>query len=221
MTKRAIESQWKALSRNDWSEILSLSEKKAFQRKFQIVEAYVALAAKRGLGEISHADIAKACKITRQLVDHHFPTNAELVALSYRFIYARFQKEASDAVLARMGFTSRVQAYLNSVSDWMLNRPSDARFLVLFYSLRHSDPALLALHERNTKIGQERIASMCLAAQKEGLLTGLNEVELWIRAASMQKQIIGFLVFATAENPPLVSEEMKKELLRCCMQILA
>ncbi len=221
MAKLTLDSHWRALSRNDWSEILSLSEKKVFQRKFQIVEAFVALTAKRGFKDVSHADIAKACKITRQLVDHHFPTSSSLLALSYRFIYARFQKDLSDAVLTRVGFASRLQAYLSSVADCILTRPNDAKFLVQFYALRQTDSELLDLYERNTKIGQERLVSLCLAAQKEGALPAFSEAELRTRAASIQMLIMGFLVFATAGNTPLITEQMKKELHRCCIQILS
>src|ERR1700686_1933910 len=99
--RQALDTNWKALSRNDWGDILELSKKKAFQRKFQIVETYKNLVAEQGIYKVSHNELAKKCKISRQLLEHHFSTRTDLVLLTYRFIFARLQKIAAEALVTK------------------------------------------------------------------------------------------------------------------------
>lgn len=212
--------QWKTLARNDWSEILALLEKKTYQRKFQIIEAFVKLVAQRGFYRVTHLDIAEKCHVTRQLVDHHFPTESALIALTYRYIYAKFQKAGADGIMAKVGFSSQFKGYLDAVADWVWDSRSDARFLVHFYSLLQLAPDLLALHERNTRIGQERIAALCVAAQKEGLFPGLSRETFLLRATSVQMQIIGFIILVSANEKSGPRERLKQELLRSCLEVI-
>ena len=82
-----------------------------------------------------------------------------MVSLGDRFIYARLQKAAADAVIAREGFVNRLTGYIKSPIVWVADFPSDARFLVQFYALIPLKSEFAALHERNIQIGRDRIAS--------------------------------------------------------------
>jgi len=52
-------SQWQSLARNDWGEILELSHKKVFQRKFQIVEVFKDLVARKASTESAIMSLQK------------------------------------------------------------------------------------------------------------------------------------------------------------------
>ena len=203
--------QWKVLSRNDWGEILELLQKKTYQRKFQIIEAYIEIVAKEGFHEASHGAIAKKCKITRQLVDHHFPEASFLPALCYRYIYARFQKKAADGLTARVGFKGQLRGYLDSVADWVCDQRLDARFLVQFYSLLQIHPELTELQERNLRIGHERIVALCKASRGDGFFSSTSDSALALRVASFQTHILGFITMHAWKSekslPPLLKEE--------------
>jgi AcrR family transcriptional regulator len=216
--KARTDSQWKALSRNDWGEILALAERKSFQRKFQFVEAFAEIGAYKGFHSVTYSDVAKKCKTTRQLVSHHFVDHEMLIGLTYRYIYAQFQKLASDALLARMGFRSRLEAYVDAVADWVSTHRSHARFLVQWYAFLHVREGFVAMHERNMRIGEERLAALCEQAQAdEALFTGVDAADLARRCASVQKLLLGYVTIlsgrAGAGDEKLERAELKRSLL--------
>jgi AcrR family transcriptional regulator len=213
------DSQLKALlSRTDWGDILQLLEKKAYQRKFQIIEAFTELVSIKGLHRTTHTDIAKKCGIARQLVDHHFPDETSLVTLTYRYIYAGFQKAAADGLTARSGFVNQLNGYIEAVAAWIASKRTHARFLVQFYALLQLNPEFAAIQERNLRIGQERIVSLCNVARKEGLFQNVSDETLAIKASSLQTYILGFLVMHSWKD--LVSVEARQELWRTSLAIL-
>jgi AcrR family transcriptional regulator len=209
------------LARNDWQEIIDLSRKKTFQRKFQLVESFIKLVAIKGLHEVTHQDIALKCKVTRQLVDHHFPENELLILLAYRYVYARFQKFASDAVMLQKGPLNQLGAYINAVSTWVYDYREDARFLAQFFALAPMSDKLSAAHERNLRIGQERIHVLLSALKKEGYFKKLKSEDLGNHAFSIQLQIAGYVVLVSMPSiSTLKFKHLQKELLRSCLGIL-
>jgi AcrR family transcriptional regulator len=210
----------KLLSRTDWGEILELLEKKTYQRKFQIIEAFTSLVASRGFHRVTHADIAKECGITRQLVDHHFPDERALITLTYRYIYAGFQKSAADGLMAKGVFLSQLKGYIDAVAAWIDDKSEHAQFLVQFYALVNLNPEFSMLNERNIQIGRERIVSLCLAARQNGFFKNVHEDVLSARAFSLQTHILGFLVMQSWKAAPEFSPPAKDELWRCCLAIL-
>ena len=208
------------LSRTDWAEILKLLEKKSYQRKFQIVEAYTDLVAQKGLSEVTHSDIAKKCGITRQLVDHHFPDKTALVTLTYRYIYAGFQKLAADAISAREGFLAQLRGYVDAHSVWIKEKRSHARFLIQFYALLQVNAEFASVQERNIKIGQERIASLCILARREGLFQNVTDKVLKIRASSFQTYGLGFIAMNVWKDPARDLAIETQEFWRITLSIL-
>jgi AcrR family transcriptional regulator len=208
----------KLLSRTDWGEIQELLEKKTYQRKFQIIEAFTELVAKKGIHQVSHADIAKECGITRQLVDHHFPDANSLIILSYKYIYAGWQKFAADGLVVKSGFSSQLKGYIRGAVQWMIEKHSHARFLVQFYAVVQLDPVLSAFLERNVKIGQERLTALLLSGQSEGLFQGLSEETLAARASSIQVQVFGFLVSHSWKKLEL--SKASDELFQACLALV-
>ncbi len=203
-----MKSQWATLSRNDWGELLELSRKKAFQRKFQIVEAFIGLVAAKGLQHVTPALIAEKCGITRPLVKHHFPSEKDLILLSYRYAYARFQKRASDGLMAKSGITRQLRGYLDAVADWTHEHQDDARFLVQFAASRQLKLEYSKLYQRNVQIGQERIVALFMAAQAKEKLPPLTEKQLFRRVRLIQMLIAGILVgFSTNEDGKLTAAD--------------
>jgi AcrR family transcriptional regulator len=220
-TGNNAESQLKMLlTRTDWSEILTLLESKSYQRKFQIIEAFMMLVATKGFHEVTHSDIAKNCGITRQLVDHHFPDEELLIILTYRYVYAGFQKSAADGLMAKEGFLNQLKGYIDAVAIWIDEKREHAQFLVQFYALVNLNPKFSDLNKRNIQIGRERIVSLCLAARKQGFFQNIHEDVLAARAFSLQTHILGFLVMQSWNAASDLSSEPKEELWRCCLSIL-
>ncbi len=214
-------AQWKALTRNDWGEILALSERRSFQRKFQFVKGFTELVAEKGIHGVTYPEIARRCGTTRQLVTHHFPDHAQLLQLTYRFVYARFQKLASDALLARQGFAQQFIAYVDAVADWVEDYRADARFLAQWYATLQVGEELRELHERNMRIGQERIAALCLRAQKEErLFVGWSSEEALQRASSVQSQLIGYIITNSVRGPQARTSPARQELRRALLALL-
>lgn len=218
--RKKADPQWAALARNDWGEVLELLEKKAFQRKFQIIEAFTKLVAEKGFHRVTHQDLARKCNVTRPLITHHFPTQESLVSLCFRTIYARFQKLAADALLSRAGFKQQLKAYVDAVAGWVDEYRSDTRFLVQFYALLHISPELQELHDRNIEIGRERISSLCKRARSEGHFKNTTDAELHDRAYSVQKQLLGFLILHSARSEQVATERDRRELWRSVCAIL-
>ena len=216
-SKKADAQLRKLLSRTDWGEIQELLQKKTYQRKFQIIEAFTALVAKRGLHQVTHADIAKECGVTRQLVDHHFPDDNALIILSYRYIYAGWQKFAADGLIVKAGFVSQLKGYLRGVIQWMIEKRAHARFLVQFYAVVQLNPELSASLERNVKIGRERLTALLLSGQSEGLFPGVSEEALIARASSIQVQVFGFLASHSWKDLELSSAS--DELFQACLAL--
>lgn len=208
----------KLLSRTDWGEIQELLEKKTYQRKFQIIEAFTELVTKRGLHHTSHAEIAKACGITRQLVDHHFPDDSALFVLSFKYIYAGFQKFAADGLMAKVGLTNQLEGYIDGVVRWMSEKQTHARFLVQFYAVVQLDEEISTFFERNLKIGRERITALLLCGQKEGLFQGMTEELLSKKATAIQIQIFGFLIYHSWKNVEFL--KAREELLQSSFALL-
>jgi len=214
--------QWKSLAHNDWGEILELSRKKAFQRKFQIVEAFTTCVAEKGLQKVTHLDLAQRCGVTRQLVDHHFPTSNSLILLTYRYIYSRLQKQAADAIMTRKSFVSRFKAYLESCASWIEKHPADVRFLIHFYAVAPLDKELFNIHERNTKIGQERLSALFRDAKAEGLLSNFDDLRLLDLASSVQQQLIGYMILTSLrKSSPLAAKKAREDLFKTCLSILS
>jgi AcrR family transcriptional regulator len=219
----------KLLSRSDWGEILRLLETKSYQRKFQIIEAFTELVASRGFHRATHAEIARKCGVTRQLVDHHFPDETALVSLSYRYVYAGFQKAAADGLITKDQFINQLKGYIDAVATWIGEKGNHARFLVQFYALVGLSPELSELNERNIRIGHERLVSLCLAAREKGLFQGISEEGLSARVFSLQTYILGFLVMHSRKGAPEFpgavhspgAASSKDELWRCCLAILS
>jgi AcrR family transcriptional regulator len=208
----------KLLSRTDWTEIQELLRKKAYQRKFQIIEAYMALVSKRGIHKVTYADIATECGIDRQLVAHHFPKDQALIILAYRFIYAGFQKHCSDKILARSGFLNRMDAYVEGIVSWAIEQKSHSRFLIQFYALVQLDPELATILERNVAIGSERITALLVSAQKEGFFVGQSKAVLARKAAAAQMLGFGFLLSQSWKD--LEVKRAHRELLDSWMALL-
>jgi AcrR family transcriptional regulator len=208
----------KLLSRTDWSEIQELLEKKSYQRKVQIIEAFTILVTKRGLHRVSHTEIAKECGITRQLVAHHFPNENDLIVLTYKYIYAGWQKFAADGLMAKSGFIGRFEGYVDGVVKWMVEKRSHARFLVQFYAVVQLDPELSEFFERNVLIGQQRLTALLLTGQSEGFFSGLSEPALGVKATSLQVQVFGFLV--THSWKDLEHAKAREELFQACLALI-
>lgn len=208
----------KLLSRTDWGEVQELLQKKSYQRKVQIIEAFTLLVTKRGLHRVSYTEIAKECKITRQLVTHHFPDENDLIILAYKYIYAGWQKYAADGLMAKSGFAGRLEGYVDGVVKWMVERRSHARFLVQFYAVVQLDSQLSDFFERNVLIGQQRLTALLLSGQNEGFFRGLPEPSLAIKATSLQVQVFGFLVTHSWKN--LEQVKAREELYQACMALI-
>jgi AcrR family transcriptional regulator len=186
----------KILTRNDWVEILDLGQKKVFQRKFQIIEAFIELVGRYGLHTVVYKDIAQQCSVTRQLVEHHFPSRDQLIHFSYRYLYARLQRLAADSLIAQQGFFAQFRSYVKACAIWTREYPYDNQFLMQVYAIGKIHPVTHELVVRNSRIGNERLCALFKSGRKEGYLKAVPDKDLPYLSSSVQQLIIGYAIVA-------------------------
>ena len=209
----------KILARNDWAAIQELAQKKTYQRKFQIIEAFIELVGRHGIHVVVYNDIAKQCAVTRQLVEHHFSGRDQLIQLSYRYLYARLQRHAAESLITQRGFLRQLRAYLEACAQWVRSYPYDNQFLMQVYAIYMIDPSLRELFQRNLAIGNERLCTLLKSGRAEGYLRSVPDRELPQLSSSLQQLIIGYATVA----PSLDASRLKladRQLWRACMALL-
>lgn len=221
LNRPKADAQWTLLAQNDWGNILELAQKKSFQRKFEIVECFMREVAAHGIQKVDFAQLSRSSKTSRQLIKHHFPTDQALLLLSFRYMYARFQKYCSDALISRSGAVNQFRAYITAIPSWVSQYPSDSRFLVQYFVLSPTDPAMLSLFERNIEMGRRRIQMLLSGFPEEAQIKQKSDERLYETAYSIQKQIAGYVMLASAreKHEPTQVKRDQQELLQACLAV--
>ena len=171
-----------------------------------------------GCAPLAGPVVAAAVVLDRRSFPRGIDDSKALPAPARESLYARLQKSCADAVVSKSTSVARLRGYVNAIASWVEEYPQDARFLTQFFALLPVDRRYRELHERNLRIGRERIVALLQAIQKEGRLRKAGEHELEARAASLQHQVFGYIVIQAGGDSPGPSTRAREELLRCCLE---
>jgi hypothetical protein len=92
--------------------------------------------------------------------------------------------------------------------------------LVQFYALLQVNAEFAAVQERNLKIGQERIAALCILARREGHFHEVPDEVLKIRASTFQAYSLGFIAMHVWKDSSRDLKTESQEFWRVTLSIL-
>ncbi len=203
------------LNRSIYEQLFQPQLSKADLRKIQILEAAIDTYAQLPLDYVSYEDIARAAKISRPLVLHHFPEKRDLFATMVKFVRAKMQETAVEELSgARPDALARFKAYINSTFKWLSTQPDHMRVWIFHFYVCASDPEFREGHKELTEIGMKRISALLEQGEREGTLSAKNADA---KAKSIQAMITGSLIEAISENDPRAWDSIRK---RCLEQTL-
>ncbi len=155
----------------------------AGETRVEILEAAVKLAAKRGLGAVTMADVAKAAAVSRQSVYLHFHTRGQLMAEMMR--HRLLQDPLAQEVRRLSGLPASVATFEAMVAAAVRFILSIAGPAMMEFAASVDDKVLqAALRERN-RTGTAMINRMMEDLQRQGLLRAgwsAQEASQWLLA---------------------------------------
>ena len=174
---------------------------KSQRRKVQILEKSIGLFATRGLDLVTYDDIARACGVTRPLVQHYFPNRDDFVLLTMKYIRAIFQRVCVAAISRHTTPHAQLLAYLDATAEWIDEYSTHARVWLLFYYFCGIKKKYRSLNTELVRVGQERIASLVSLGAARGEFRPLvNEAEALARAKLIQRALTAYLLTAVTEE---------------------
>jgi AcrR family transcriptional regulator len=133
---------------------------KSDRRKLQIIEQTLEELATRGMDETTYDSLAKACGISRALVQHYFPDRDELFLIAFRFARAKFQKVCVEAIEKHTTPQKQLKAYFEAACSWPRIFPQDAKVWTLFFYHCAIKKKYRKLHSELSGAGHIRVAAL-------------------------------------------------------------
>ncbi len=210
-----------SLHRTLFNELFPRTLSKSEQTKFAILEAAIKIYSELGIEYVSYEDIARKAKVTRPLVNHHFPDKRQLFELAIKYIRTQFQQLAVNAIQKEKSAMDQLKAYVISTVQWTRTSPAHAKTWVFFFYLSISDKELRTMHKQLTTMGMERLRVLLqMVAKENGFpIDNLNE-----RAKIIQRNITGALLELATEydsNDTVAYESICDQTIRYCVDVCA
>ena len=108
---------------------------KADRRKIEILESAIRTYAELGIAYVSYEDIARKAKISRPLVQHHFPDKYQLFVMAMKLVRAQFQELAVKSIKDAKDPVEKFKEYVRSTFRWLAAYPEHARVWLFFFYL--------------------------------------------------------------------------------------
>lgn len=197
------------------SEIFPPEPSKAQRRRLQIVEAAIESFAEVGIEKSTYERLAKRIKVSRPLIIHYFPDRDDLVETTLKFIRARFQRLAVDALSRAEGPEAKLKAYVEATFDWIARYDKHAKVWLLFYFYCGVDGDFKAMNTELARMGEERIAALIVGLRAKSL----PKAELLWRAKQIQIFVTGALIAAGTETPSIPMKSFVQKTVARCLAI--
>lgn len=192
---------------------------KAELRKLEILEAAIATYAELGINYISYEDIARRAKVSRPLINHHFPDKRKLFEMAIKFIRARFQEMAVNELQKHQSPEDKLKAYVRSTVMWTQTSPVHAKAWVFFFYVCISDAKLRNLHRELTTMGMERLVGLLKYVALE---KGYSDKNLPEKAKNIQRIITGSLLELATEHDSkdsVASQQICEQTIFHCLHV--
>ncbi len=151
------------IERTLWEEFFENSLSKGQERKIQIVEAAIFIIGKEGADVLTYDRLAERCKVTRQLIIHHFPDRTELIRWGARFVRAHMQNFAVTKLKQESSNPGQVIAYVKSTFDWVRAYPNYSGFCLYYYYCCSLKKDFKKLNSELVEMGHQRIEALIIA----------------------------------------------------------
>lgn len=202
------------LHRSVMDELFPPRQSKSQERKIQILEAAIKSYTTDGVEKTTPGRIAELCKISRPLVLHYFPDSGMLFEVVVKYIRARFQELAIQAIQAKTAPTEQLTAYVDSTFEWAETSPRHAKVWLLFFYYCSIQPKHHALHSELVSMGHQRIQALLEQGCQEGEFKCGNPR---VAAKMIQVAISGALLAVLTETSPIMPRQLRAETLRVCL----
>ena len=170
------------------------------------------------MDQTTHETLAKACGISRGLVQHYFPDRDELILVTLRYVRAKFQKLCVDAIELEETAAAQLRAYIVTACSWAKLSPPDAKVWLLFYYHCGINRQYRKLNTELVGLGQARIEALLQElSQSKGKVA---DASVEIRAKLIQNAITSFYVSSLTENQTATfNDQLLKANLELCFKI--
>ena len=206
-----------ALSKTVLNEIFPYRLTKSDQRRLAILEAAIKTFSNLSLEYVSYEDIARAGKMSRPLVQHHFPKKRELFELAIKLVRGQFQEMAVQAIQKHGHARDQLNAYISSTFDWVQSRPTHGRMWLLYFYFCHGDKKLRQKHKDLTDVGVQRIQALLGSISSSN---GQIATDLEFKAKSIQRLITGGLIEVVTETGIEEVSKVRDQVLKACSSLL-
>ncbi len=186
---------------------------KSDRRKIQIIETAITELATRGVAATNHESLAKACGISRALVQHYFPDREELILIAMRFVRAKYQKLCVDAIAEKSTPQDRLKAYLEAACSWPKVTPQDAKLWLLFYYNCSIAKKYRKLNTEFVSQGEERITALLKEISSRNATPPTSPL---MKAKMIQALILSYFVNTLTEDQ---SRNFNDELLASTFEL--
>jgi AcrR family transcriptional regulator len=191
---------------------------KGERRKRQIIEAGISIFSKKGFESTNYDDLAKACKISRSLVHHHFADKNELLITTIRYTREHFQRW----VVVGMGDSRDpheiLERYIQFTLSWAPNNKELGHLWLLYFYQCGVSPELKQLNTEFVDTGRHRIGQiLLLGLQLKKFEFDFGEIEqiCW----QIQNMLMGCIISLETENRTI--EQAQKITENTANQILS
>ncbi|MGZ3768998.1 MAG: TetR/AcrR family transcriptional regulator [Bdellovibrio sp.] len=205
------------LTASIYRELFPATLSKADKRKLEILEAAIKTYADLGVEYVSYEDIAREAKVSRPLVQHHFPDKRELFLFCVRFIRAQYQELAVHYISQAKGPREQLIFYVRSTLPWLKDyRPHVSAWLFYFY-LCCGDKEFRNEHRSLTEMGYNRIIEILHQGSEAGVF---SKKDFARKAKAIQQLITGTVMQYMTENEPGDFANLEEDLIKNCLALV-
>ncbi len=198
------------------SSLFEFMPTRAQRRMVEILEGAIRNYATIGVEKTTYDSIAKACKISRPLVQHYFKDKEAIYEMSMKYIRANFQRLAVESIKKQDDPKQQLEQYVSALFSWAKKFPLHAKVWNLVYYYAAVDSHIRQIHTELAMMGHDRITSLLTSGIEAGVFA---PGEIRARAKMIQTLYTGGLVMVTSEDLYVDSETFRTLLVRSCLQL--
>lgn len=197
------------------SQIFPFSFSKAQLKQIDIIEGAIKCYATLGEEGATYEKIAKYSKITRPLILHYFKDKTELFYFTARYIRAKLQEIAVEAVSQETTEPKQLKAYIESCFYWLRKYPHHSKVWVLFYHKCTLDNDLRQLNNELVNMGFTRIQGLIKSGIKN---KKFRKVKVPQTAKSIQLILTASLLECITQG--IDTDKASDATVKACMELV-
>lgn len=154
--------------------------KKSDRTRLRCLEAAIAIAADRGLGDLTWESLAQTASISRPLVKRYFNSKPNLILECAKIARREYQLVLISAMAKHDSPQAKFTAYIRKMIEMPRLAPEGSGLLLCFYHYCRVDRTCREANAEFVKMGNERIAALLQACPLESgeFLSATQALEL-------------------------------------------